>query len=57
VEQFVTRTRFVSGSGIELIMDFMGATNPLFLNRDVAKSKDFEVNITPGLLSQRMSSD
>lgn len=48
--KFVTRTRFVSGSEIELIVGLMGATNPLFLNRDVAMSKGFEGKITPGVV-------
>jgi len=48
--KFVTRTRFVSGSEIELIVGLMGATNPLFLNKDVAESKGFEGKITPGVL-------
>ena len=40
--RFLTRTRFVSGSEIELLVGLVGATNPLFLNRDVAKSKGFK---------------
>jgi len=48
--RFLTRTRFVSGSEIELIVGLMGATNPLFLNRDIAKSKGFKDKITPGVV-------
>jgi acyl dehydratase len=47
---FTTRTRHVSGSEIELIVGLMGATNPLFLNREIAESKGFEGKITPGVL-------
>ena len=49
-EKFTTRTRHVSGSEIELIVGLMGATNPLFLNEELAKSKGFEGKITPGVL-------
>ena len=49
-KKFITRTRYVSGSEIEHIVALMGATNPLFLNTDVAKSKGFEGKITPGVV-------
>ena len=48
--RFITRTRFVSGSEIELIVGLMGATNPLFLNKELAESKGFEGKITPGVM-------
>lgn len=48
--KFITRTRFVSGSEIEHIVALMGATNPLFLNKEVARSKGFEGKITPGVV-------
>ena len=48
--KIVTRTRFVSGSEIEHIVGLMGATNPLFLNIDAARSKGFEGKITPGVV-------
>ena len=49
-EQITTRTRHVSGSEIELIVGLMGATNPLFLNEELAKSKGFAGKITPGVM-------
>ena len=48
--KYTTRTRFISGSEIETVVSLMGATNPLFLNTDVATSKGFEGKITPGVL-------
>jgi acyl dehydratase len=48
--KFITRTRFVSGSEIELITGLMGATNPIFLNTEIAKKKGFKDKITPGIL-------
>lgn len=47
--KFITRTRFVSGSEIECIVGLIGATNPLFLNKEVAQSKGFKGKITPGV--------
>ena len=48
--KFITRTRYVSGSEIELIVGLMGATNPLFLNKEIAMSKGFKGKITPGVV-------
>jgi len=47
-DRFVTRTRVVSGSEIECIVGLMGATNPIFLSAEAARSKGFEGKITPG---------
>lgn len=45
--KFVTRTRFISGSEIECIVGLIGATNPLFLSGEAARSRGFEGKITP----------
>ena len=47
---FTTKTRFVSSSEIECIVGLMGATNPLFLNQEVAQRKGFKGKITPGVV-------
>ena len=47
-DKFVTRTRFITGSEIELIAGLVGVTNPIFQSREMAQRKGFEEKITPG---------
>ncbi len=49
-QKYMTRTRYISGSEIQLIVGMMGATNPLFLSEEIAKSKGYEGMISPGVL-------
>jgi acyl dehydratase len=49
-QKYVTRTRYISGSEIQLIVGIMGATNPLFLSEEIAKSKGYEGMISPGVV-------
>ena len=49
-QNYVTRTRYISGSEIQLIVGMMGATNPLFLSEEIAKDKGYEGTISPGVL-------
>lgn len=48
--KIVTRTRFVTSSEIENIVALIGATNPLFLSKEMAQSKGFEGKIAPGFV-------
>ena len=49
-QKYVTRTRYISGSEIQLIVGIMGATNPLFLSEEIAKNKGYEGMISPGVV-------
>ena len=49
-QKYVTRTRYISGSEIQLIVGIMGATNPLFLSKETAKAKGYEGKISPGVV-------
>ncbi|MFP3951126.1 MAG: MaoC/PaaZ C-terminal domain-containing protein [Candidatus Bathyarchaeia archaeon] len=49
-DSFTTRTRYISGSEIELLVGVLGVHNPIFLNGEEAENKGFEDKITPGAL-------
>ena len=46
--KFVTRTRVITGSEIELIAALVGVTNPMFQSTEAAQKKGFKGKITPG---------
>jgi len=48
--KFVTRTRLVTGSEIELIAALVGVTNPMFQSMEAAQRKGFKGKITPGAI-------
>jgi len=45
---FVTQTRVITGSEIELIAGLVSVTNPIFQSTEAAHKKRFKRKITPG---------
>ncbi len=50
-QKFITRSRTVTGTDIDLFATVTGAINPLFLSDDFATSLGFKSRIAPGLLT------
>jgi acyl dehydratase len=49
-DRFVTRSRVVTGTDMDIFAALTGATNPLFLNEDFGKKRGFKGRIAPGML-------
>ena len=47
-DKIVTRTRYITGSEVEVITALTGITNPLFQDTEEARRRGFEGKITPG---------
>ena len=45
-----TNSKYITSAEIELITSLIGATNPIFLNSEVARQRGFKDKITPGAL-------
>jgi len=49
-DRFVTRSRVVTGTDMDIFAALTGATNPLFLNEEFGKKRGFKGRIAPGML-------
>ena len=49
-DKFVTRSRVVTGTDMDIFAALTGATNPLFLNEEFGKKQGFKGRIAPGIL-------
>ena len=49
-DRFVTRSRVVTGTDMDIFAALTAATNPLFLNEEFGKKQGFKGRIAPGIL-------
>ena len=49
-DRFISRSRIITSTDIDLFTGITGAVNPLFLSDNAARKRGFEGRIAPGLL-------